>query len=148
MAVPRRGINLVNEAFGLNQLVPLLVALSITPPDSVIGIEEPEIHLHPKAQAALCDIFVDIVMHERKQIIITTHSEHILMSLLTSVAKGKMQPTDLAVYELQRQEDIALAERLEVNQFGQIAGGLKGFLETDLDEIGDLIKARFSQKNK
>ena len=70
------------------------------------------------------------------------------MSLLTSVAKRKMQPTDLAVYEFQRQEDTARAERLEVNQFGQIAGGLKGFLETDLDEIGDLIKARFSQKNK
>lgn len=139
----RRSTNLVNEAFGLNQLVAPLLWLSQAPRGSIVGIEEPEIHLHPRAQAALCDVFVDFATREQKQLILTTHSEHILMGLLTAVANGQLQPDDLAVYEFHRQEDTARAERLSVNEYGQIEGGLRGFLEADIDEIGELIKARF-----
>lgn len=143
MANARKSINLVNEAFGLNQLVAPLLWLGKVPRGSIIGIEEPEIHLHPKAQAALCDLFVDIAANEQKQLVLTTHSEHILMGLLAAVANGRLQPDDLAVYEFRRDGDTASAERLAVNQYGQIEGGLKGFLEVDLDEIDELIKARF-----
>lgn len=138
-----RSINLFNEAFGLSQLVIPLLALVKAPEGSLVGIEEPENHLHPRAQAGLCDVFVDIATHEDKQLILTTHSEHILMGLLTAVANGQLRPNDLAVYEFRREDDSARAERLEVNEYGQIAGGLKGFLEADLDEIGELIEARF-----
>ncbi len=139
----RVSVNLVNEAFGLNQLVAPLLWLSKVPRDAIVGIEEPEIHLHPRAQAALCDVFVEVATREDKQLILTTHSEHILMGLLTAVADGRLKPDDLAVYEFQREGDTARVGRLEVNEYGQIAGGLKGFLETDLDEIGELIEARF-----
>jgi predicted ATPase len=49
MASGRGNINLFNEAFGLNQLVAPLLWLSKVPRGSVIGIEDPEIHLHPRA---------------------------------------------------------------------------------------------------
>jgi len=139
----KTSVNLVNEAFGLNQLIAPLLWLSKTPDGAIVGIEEPEIHLHPRAQAALCDVFVDVATREDKQLMLTTHSEHILMGLLTAVADGRLKPEDLAVYEFQREGGVARAERLEVNGYGQIAGGLKGFLEADLDEIGALIEARF-----
>jgi len=135
-------VNLVNEAFGLNQLVAPLLWLGKVPRGATIGIEEPEIHLHPRAQAALCDVFVEVATHEGKQLILTTHSEHILMGLLTAVADGRLKPDDLAVYEFQREGNTARVERLEVNEYGQIAGGLKGFLETDLDEIGEFKNRR------
>ncbi len=138
-----RSTNLLNEAFGLNQLVPLMFLLRGVSSGSTIGIEEPEIHLHPRAQAALCDHFVDIATQDQKQLLLTTHSEHVLMSLLTAVAEGRLQPNDLAVYEFRCEDEVARATRLEVNEAGQIQGGLKGFLEVDIDEIGDLIKARF-----
>jgi predicted ATPase len=144
----RRSTNLLNEAFGLNQLIAPLLWLSKTPRGAVIGIEEPEIHLHPRAQAALCDVFVDVATRERKQLILTTHSEHILMGLLTAVAQGRLQPDDLAVYEFRREGDAARAERLAVTEYGQVAGGLRGFLEADIDEIGELIEARFQQRRR
>lgn len=144
----RKSINLFNEASGLNQLIALLLQLNTTPHGSVIGIEEPEIQLHPRAQAALCDVFVEVATQEQKQLILTTHSEHILMGLLTAVANGRLQPDDLVVYEFRREGDAARAERLEVNEYGQIAGGLKGFLEVDIDEIGELIEARFQKQRQ
>ncbi len=140
------GVNLLNEAFGRNQLVPLLLWLGMTPRGAVLGIEEPEIHLHPRAQVALCDVFVDVAKTEAKQLMLTTHSEHVLMGLLTAVADGRLSPADLAVYELRREGSASRAERLEVNEYGQIAGGLGGFLEVDVDQLGKLIEARFGNE--
>src|SRR5947208_3924924 len=51
-------VNLVNEAFGLNQLLMPLLLLAGAPAGSIVGIEEPEIHLHPRAQVALCDLLL------------------------------------------------------------------------------------------
>jgi predicted ATPase len=138
-----RRINLVNEAYGLNQLVILLLWVSMVRDSSVVGIEEPEIHLHPRAQARLCDVFVDLAKNEQKQLILTTHSEHIVMGLLTAVARGELSPEHLAVYEFQRNGESVRAERLEVNEYGQIEGGLRGFLEVDVEELSDFIQARF-----
>lgn len=136
-------VNLLHEAFGLNQLVAPLLWLGKVPRGAVIGIEEPEIHLHPRAQGALCNVFVEVATDERKQLMLTTHSEHILMGLLTAVADGRLQPDDLAVYEFRREGSVARAKRLEVNGHGQVQGGLRGFLEVDMEEIGNLIQARF-----
>src|SRR5579864_1380443 len=72
----RRGINIDHEAFGLNELLIALFRLDEASAGSLVAIEEPEIHLHPKAQAALCRVLVDVVTSERKQLILTTHSEH------------------------------------------------------------------------
>ena len=136
----------MDEAFGLNQLVPLFVWLRRTGPQAIVGIEEPEIHLHPRAQAALCDLFVDVAKKDGKQLILTTHSEHVAMGLLNAVARGDLTPDQLAVYEFHREGDSARAERLEVNEYGQIEGGLRGFFEVELDQLGKMIEARLGAR--
>jgi|GEM_PF-772328 len=139
----RQRINLINEAFGLNQITVALAQIASIPAGAVIGIEEPEIHLHPRAQAALTGVFTEIAVKGQKQLILTTHSEHILMGFLSAVARGELSPDDLAVYEFRREGTASRVERLEVNSYGQIEGGLRGFMEVDLHELDDLVKARF-----
>lgn len=141
-----RATNIVDEAFGLNQLVAPVLWLSLAEENSVVGIEEPELHLHPKAQTALCESFVELAIREQKQIILTTHSEHIVMGLLTAVARGELQPDQLAIYELSRQGETAKAERLEVNEFGQVKGGLHSFLEADIEQLNEFISAQVRSK--
>src|SRR5204863_464816 len=89
-----RSVNLVNEAFGVNQLLPLFLTLLKAEPGSTIGIEEPEIHLHPRAQAALARSLAGIARSDNKQLILTTHSEHVLMALLTEVAQSRLAVDD------------------------------------------------------
>jgi hypothetical protein len=148
MANGRKSIALPNEAFGLNQLITPLLWMKRSPRGSMIAIEEPEIHLHPRAQARLSDIFVEVSDEEEKQFILTTHSEHILMALLTAVAEGRMRPDDLAIYEFRREGDTANAERLAVNKYGQVAGGLPGFLEVELEGFERYLATRFQPQSQ
>jgi energy-coupling factor transporter ATP-binding protein EcfA2 len=92
------GIPVIGDGFGTNQLVQLLLTLAIIPSGSVLAIEEPEIHLHPKAQKNLCDILVEIGKAHDKQIILSTHSEHVLFRFVEAVRNKKLTRDELAIY--------------------------------------------------
>ena len=68
-------------------------------------IEEPEIHLHPKAQAELAEVLTEEAKANGKQMIMATHSEHILSRLLTLVAENKLSRDELAVYSFEKDDD-------------------------------------------
>jgi energy-coupling factor transporter ATP-binding protein EcfA2 len=136
-------VNLVNEAFGMNQLLSPLLWLNKVPSGSLVGIEEPEIHLHPRSQVALCSLLAEIALEEQKQLILTTHSEHILIGFLNEVAEGRLSPSQLAVYSFSLMDGRTKVDRLQVNEYGQVEGGLSQFLEVDLASLGDLVKSRF-----
>lgn len=135
-------INIVSEGFGANALIMLLMILAKAEAGSSVMIEEPEIHLHPKAQAELASLMAREAKTEKKQLIITTHSEHFLGRLLTLVAEGSLSSDDLAVYAFEKDDQgVCSAQNLEVTDDGRIKGGVKGFFEADLDELERYIKA-------
>lgn len=134
-------VKLVHDGFGSNQLVYVFTQMAAARKSTTICIDEPEIHLHPAAQARLTEVLVDIARDEDQQLILTTHSEHILMGLLTAVAKGTLAAEELKVYYFTREGDAARVERLEVNENGQIKGGLKGFFEAEMNAMDRYLKA-------
>ena len=135
-------LSLLAEGFGTNALVHLLFEVVRTTPWATVLIEEPEIHLHPKAQADLASILVEEAKSGDKQMVITTHSEHVAGRLLTLVAEGKLSADELAIYSFEKdKQGICSASELEVTDRGQVSGGLKGFFETDLDEMRRYVEA-------
>ena len=134
-------VNLVNEGFGTNQLVHMFAQIANSPDNSLIGIEEPEVHLHPKAQSELAKVLIEIVKEEMKKLILTTHSEHILYRILIEVAKGTLKLEDLAIYHFRLSKDgVTQIERLKPDEKGRLKGGIPDFLETDLDEFKDFLE--------
>jgi hypothetical protein len=125
---------LVNEGFGVNQLV-FLLTKALRSDVRIVCIEEPEIHLHPSAQRKLAQTLVDIAKNENKHFIITTHSETFLMALLAEVARGKLAPEQLACYWAVKKGKEAQFERQQVNEQGQIEGGLASFMEGELEDL-------------
>ena len=135
-------LNLLAEGFGTNALVHLLFELVRTVPEATVLIEEPEVHLHPKAQADLASVLVEEAGSGRKQIVMTTHSEHVAGRLLTLVAEGKLSADELAIYSFEKDETgVCSASEIEVTDLGQVNGGLKSFFETDLDEMRRYVEA-------
>lgn len=121
--------------------------IALAPEGSSICIDDPEIHLHPKAQAELAELFVEIAKGENKQLLMTTHSEHILFRLLTTVAEKKLDPAQLAIYYFDKRDGWTNAKRLIVDDKGTIEQGLPGFFEADVGEFRKYMEA-ISPKEK
>jgi predicted ATPase len=129
---------LVNEGFGVNQTIYMLIKL-LKKSTGLAMIEEPEIHLHPTAQAKLMDAFCDIVQKENKQIFLTTHSENIVSSVLRKIADGEMDKNDVQFYLAKKENDETVVIPQVVNDKGQIEGGLMNFMETELSNLKTIL---------
>ena len=122
-----------NEGYGSNQLTYMLFQLAKTPEGGLDMIEEPELHLHPYAIARLADLLTEEAVKSDKQLLMTTHSEHLLLGLLNNVAEGKLPHTDLVVLSTSLTEHGARVERVNINEEGLAEGGLPGFFDATLE---------------
>ena len=134
--------SITNVGGGINQLILLFTILTGTPKKSVICIEEPEVHLHPEKQTDLMRRILKIALDDEKQIILTTHSEYILYPLLAAVSKGELKSSDLVIhyFTLDEKSNLSNVETLDVNEHGQIMGGLKGFWDATTSAMKDFVR--------
>ena len=137
-----RAVNIMAEGSGTNALVLPFHQLLEAERGATVLIEEPEIHLHPKAQAELAEVLAETAKAEDKQIIMTTHSEHIAGRLLTLVAERKLTTDDLAIYSFEKDDKgECSANEIGITELGQTEGGLTGFFDTNLAEMDRYVKA-------
>ncbi len=140
--IPEGWVNIAAEGFGANALIQLLYQLIAAYSGATILIEEPEIHLHPKAQAELAEVLAELAKAEDKQIIMTTHSEHLVERLLLLVAEGTLTPDDLAIYSFAKDDKgECSASDIKVTDSGQVEGGLTDFYANNLETLDRLVKA-------
>ncbi len=138
----RLGSSIANVGGGLNQLILLFTILVGSPKGSTICLEEPEIHLHPEKQSSVMKQMLKILKNDDKQIILTTHSEFILYPLLAAISKGELDQNDLVIHYVTQDEETlnSSVEKLEVNEHGQIKGGLKGFWDATTSAMKDFVR--------
>jgi len=123
---------------GVSQILPVLVLCYYVPRGSTIILEQPELHLHPSVQAGLADVFMDVIKERQVQIILESHSEHLLRRLQRRLAEEKMTPDDTALYFCDMQAGVSRLKRLEIDMFGAIGNWPQDFFG---DLFGDMVKA-------
>ena len=123
---------------GVSFALGIIVACLCAKPDDIVVIENPEIHLHPKAQSDLTR-FLCFAANAGIQIILETHSDHIFNGVRLAVVKGDIKHTDIAVDFFQLNANgIAENTVIEINQYGRVMTPLKGLFDQfddDLDQI-------------
>ena len=126
--------SIVNEGFGLNQLLYMLT-ICLNQNYKIVAIEEPEIHLHPSMVRSLAKTLADIALQEDRRLVVSTHSEAFVVSLLTQMVSGNL-PLDAVSFLLAEKRDgETLFEKCDANDKGQISGGLKPFMAAEMDDI-------------
>ncbi|WP_372609467.1 DUF3696 domain-containing protein [Halomonas sp.] len=134
-------VKLTDVGFGISQVLPALVQAFYTPPGSVLWMEQPEIHLHPRVQANLADVFISAIQaredgeNRNTQLIIESHSEHFLNRLQRRVAEGEVMPDDVSIYFVSRKSGAAHIEPLQLNEFGDIENWPDDFFGDDMEDI-------------
>jgi predicted ATPase len=131
--------DLVNEGLGTNQLVTILAKI-MQKNNKFICIDEPEIHLHPSIIDKLVSVLIEMAEHEDKQFLVSTHSEHFINSLLKNIVEGNLKNEEAKVYYLEKTRKETKTEYQEINDNGQIKGGLKNFYNIELNNLKTLFK--------
>jgi predicted ATPase len=127
-------VPLTDVGFGVSQVLPVLTLCFAAPPGSTLILEQPEIHLHPKVQAGLADVFIDAIRTMNIQIIVESHSEHFLQRLLRRVAEDDFATDDAALYFCTNPGGGSTIERLNVDMFGAIRNWPPDFFGDPLGE--------------
>jgi predicted ATPase len=132
----RKPRSLPEVGVGISQILPILIMGLLSPVNSLLIIEQPELHLHPYVQARLGDFFMGLAKC-KKQCLIETHSENLVSQLrLHIVEAGGLEKSDCVVYFVdQNEKGAAKFEKIEISSNGNILNWPDGFFdETMLQE--------------
>ena len=80
-------VSIADVGFGVSQVLPVLVALIVADPGQLVYLEQPELHLHPRAQVALAQVLADAAKRGVR-VVVETHSSLLLLAVQTLVAEG------------------------------------------------------------
>jgi hypothetical protein len=132
---------ITDVGFGISQVLPVLVLLYYAPEGSTVLLEQPEIHLHPAVQSALADLIISVVKSRNIQVILESHSEHLLQRLLRRISEGNESPypeidlNDVKLYFCDTSDGTSELDKLRVNLFGGIENWPNDFFG---DQFGDV----------
>ena len=126
--------NILDIGFGVNQLLPVIVQCFYAPRVSLIMIEQPEAHLHPRSQADIADFLVDVVNYGNR-VIVETHSEHLLLRLQTRVAEEKIESDKINICYFEQTPKGTKKSDMKINKKGYFVEPIpEGFFEEGFQE--------------
>lgn len=141
---------LTDVGFGVAQVLPVIVQCYYVPTKSIVIIEHPEAHLHPAAQADLADVLIDAVKQRKIQLIIESHSEHLLHRLQRRIAEERLASEDVALHFCQYIEDeqgaYARLTELEVDPYGNITNWPDDFFGDVMADLVAMTKAEMRRR--
>ncbi|MDR1924337.1 MAG: DUF3696 domain-containing protein [Planctomycetaceae bacterium] len=134
-------VNIADVGFGVSQTLPILVALLTAESGQLVYLEQPEIHLHPRAQQTLAEILVEAANRGVK-VVAETHSALLLITLQTLVAKRQISTDIVALHWFQRDKngttEVSTAKLSEKGTFGNWP---VDFGKVELEAEGNFIDA-------
>ena len=139
-------VRFTDVGFGVSQVLPVLTHCYRPPEGSILIIEQPEAHLHPKAQSELADVLIDVVKNRKVQIIFESHSEHLLHRLTRRIAEEEISADDMALYSCQINEGVSEIEPLEMDEYGNISNWPQNFFGDDTGDLFAKAKAEIKRR--
>ena len=151
--------SLTDVGFGVSQVLPVIVLLHYVPEGSVVLLEQPEIHLHPAVLSRLGDLLLCVAKHRRLQIVVESHSQHLLQRLQRRVAEQSVHvpgregrapfpvsSDDVRLYFSSVSNGKGRLEDLRLNRWGEIENWPDGFFGDEMEEIAAISAASLRRR--
>jgi predicted ATPase len=135
-----KGLRPENVGFGVTYTLPILAAILSGEPGSLIIIENPEAHLHPSGQSKLAEL-MSLATQAGIQILVETHSDHIINGALVALKQGKIELPQLKIHYFDRDETEHAVSSVEVEvvKGGRIRNAPAGFFDQFAKDMRALI---------
>lgn len=138
---------LPDVGFGVSQVLPVVVQSFYAASNSTVVIEQPELHLHPRVQAFLADMFIEAIRSREEgiarnvQFLIESHSEHFVYRLQRRIAERAITPEDVALYFCRPGPDGSTIEPLQLDGDGDIANWPEDFFGDEMEDVRSRLSA-------
>ena len=136
--------NIAGVGYGVSQIYPLLIPVmraSQKGAPMVLFLQEPEIHLHPKAQAALASFFTESAKKDGHNFIIETHGDSIIDRVRVCVRRGEIAPEDVVVlyFDPDKKTGAVKIHPIHLDELGNVLDAPVGYRQFFLDETDRLL---------
>lgn len=121
----------VNVGFGYSYVLPVIVGTLLAEKGSIVIVENPEAHLHPRAQSRIMEFLIEQSIQRDLQLIIETHSDHVVNGMRISMKRGVLKPADGII------QHFAYTENGLVPEITRITCDSKGNLSDYPDDFQD-----------
>lgn len=132
---------LPDMGFGVSQVLPVLTMLACVPKGSVVILEQPELHLHPAVQSGLADIVLETARVGRAQILIESHSEHLMTRIQRRLAEQLDTNDRVAAYFCAQEDGNSRIEGLGLDEYGRISNWPRNFFGDLMGEASAMVEA-------
>ena len=128
--------NLIDVGYGVSQALPVLTELLRPDGPTMFLLQQPEVHLHPQAQAALGTLFCDVAAGGR-QLIIETHSDYIIDRVRMDVRDGTtgLRPEDVSILYFEPGDVAVKIHSITIDDYGNLDGAPTGYRQFFSDEL-------------
>ena len=127
--------NLTDVGYGVSQVLPVVIELLRETRVETFLLQQPEVHLHPSAQAALGSLFCQVVS-AGCQLVVETHSDHLMDRIRLDVRDGisTLKPEDISILFFERKGQDVHIHSLRIDGEGNILGAPEGYRRFFMDE--------------
>ena len=139
-------IPLADAGSGIAQILPTLTLCHYAPPGATVILNQPETHLHPNAQSALADLIIETHQTRQIQILIETHSEHLLNRLQRRIAEQKITADEISLIHCQPKDADCHLEPLNLDEYGNIKNWPKNFFGDQFGEVAAMTRAAIKRR--
>ena len=136
--------NLMDVGYGVSQSLPILVDV-LERSDRRLGhkyaflLQQPEVHLHPRGQAALASLFVQAFKKSGNRFLIETHSDYIIDRVRISVRKGLLKPDDVSVLYFEPRGSAVAIHNMTLDEHGNLLDAPRGYRDFFVKETDELL---------
>jgi AAA domain, putative AbiEii toxin, Type IV TA system len=126
--------NLLDVGYGVSQALPLLVESLLASKGRRLLLQQPEVHLHPRGQAALGSFFAQLVASEQKEFVIETHSDYILDRIRVEIAQGHLKSENVSIIFFEKVGLETHIHPIRVDEAGNVIEAPTSYRRFFLDE--------------
>jgi predicted ATPase len=143
-------VSIADVGFGVSQTLPVVVALREAKAGQLVYLEQPEIHLHPRAQTAMAKVLADAAQRG-VHVVAETHSALLILGVQTLVAEGKLAPELVKLHWFERRDGVTKVRSADLDEAGSFGDWPEDFADIVLEAQGkylDAVEARAAQRKK
>jgi predicted ATPase len=132
-------LNLIDVGYGVSQSLPIIVQSLISKRGGMLLMQQPEVHLHPRAQAALGTFFAQLAKTNRLQFAIETHSDYLVDRIRQEVANGTIKPDLVSILFFEKRNGHSKIHPVSIDREGNVVNAPSSYRQFFLEEEMNLL---------